>query len=456
MKDSKLFLLPILFCFFLLSFGCASRLQPDLKRLYSQFRNEPKERPVILIPGAMGSKLVNRSNDRSVWPGGLLNLLTGSRIDELQLPVTKSGLAGNNDPLEPSVLVGKMANQNFYGKIVTTLTDMGGYNCSYPSEITSRTDCVLFPWDWRRDLTKSVGQLDKLIEKLRTVNENPELKVNIVAHSAGGLLTRYYVRFGKRDVLSDSSYKVTLDGAEKIGKVVLVATPNFGSIPALQRAVVGQEIGFTEVTPEILATMPGLYQTLPHPDRTFMIDVNGHRIERDLYDLSTWKKYEWSIFDPDIRDRIKTKYKNPQQAQAYLKAFENYMSQSLTRARRFHEALSVSLDQVPVKYIVFGSSCILTPSVCLIEKVDGKPKIRLYPNQVVNRKESVNYEKLMMAPGDGTVTKASLLAREKFGRPTRSTTGSFPIDYSVFLCEQHATYPSNTTFQDNLLTILLY
>jgi len=62
---------------------------------------------------------------------------------------------------------------------------------------------------------------------------------------------------------------------------------------------------------------------------------------------------------------------------------------------------------------------------------------------------------LMLEPGDGSVTKPSLLGRNTLD-PTNMDSQSFlPLDYSFFLCEKHDSLPSNITFQDNLLNIIL-
>lgn len=62
----------------------------------------------------------------------------------------------------------------------------------------------------------------------------------------------------------------------------------------------------------------------------------------------------------------------------------------------------------------------------------------------------------MLEPGDGTVTKASLLARESLDPSVpRNKWVSFPLDYPIFLCESHYHLTGNATFQDSLLNTLL-
>ena len=62
----------------------------------------------------------------------------------------------------------------------------------------------------------------------------------------------------------------------------------------------------------------------------------------------------------------------------------------------------------------------------------------------------------MLEPGDGRVTKPSLLARETLDPTAPQHEESFlPIAYFFFLCEQHDQLTGNINFQDNLLNVLL-
>lgn len=77
-------------------------------------------------------------------------------------------------------------------------------------------------------------ELDELIEHLRSLRHDPMLKVDVVAHSAGGLVTRYFARFGGKDVLDEADPEITLSGGRKLRQVILIGTPSYGSITVLQ------------------------------------------------------------------------------------------------------------------------------------------------------------------------------------------------------------------------------
>lgn len=438
----------------LLMAGCGTT-RPDLSRLYGDAAREPKSNPVIVIPGVMGSRLVDTESGEEIWPGSLLDLVTGSNFERLALPLEDEAHRPSPAGIAPGGVFDQFAGRDFYGSLVDTLDGPGRYDCVEPAAMTPETDCVLFSWDWRRDLVDTAGELDALVEQLRELQNNPDLQVDIVAHSAAGLITRYFLRYGAEDVLPRQDYEITNAGARKVRKAILIGTPNFGSISALQQAIVGMDTGLRRIPPEIVATMPGLYQLLPHPDRGWIIDMQGRRVDRDLYEPGTWRRWRWSVFDPEVRERVVGRFDDPAEGERYLQKLERFFAKHLEGGERFHRALSVRQQEPPSTFIVFGGDCHLTPARCALEVVDNRAHMRLYPDDLVDPEPGVDYEKLMLEPGDGSVTKASLMGRDDLNASRRSG-GAFPIDFAVFLCEKHNRLTDNMTFRDNLLNILLY
>lgn len=441
--------------------SCSSRLarEPDLERLYAAHRGVART-PVIVIPGVFGSRLRDPASDEEIWPGGVLDLLTGRQLGRLALSTPGQLAATSGGPLEPGDFFFEAFGRDYYGKILATLTGPGGYRCvpsSALAEVGANADCVMLSWDWRRDLVEAAAELDRVIRSLRALRGDPGLRVDLVAHSAGGLVARYYLRFGPRDVLDRDAPERHIDVASgsAVRRAILIGTPNYGSVSALQGAIMGTRVGLAMMQPELLATMPSLFELFPNPDRTWMIDIHGRRLDVDLFDVETWRSYQWSIFDPEVRARIAAEASDPADAATQIRLRESFFEAALTRARRFHRALSVPLGDANTEYVVFGGDCALTPARCLLEEVDGRVMIRLHPDEVRNRVPGVDYAALMLEPGDGRVTKASLLARDSLA-PDSAQPGFFPIAYAVFICRSHAELPSDMTFRDNLLDILLY
>jgi pimeloyl-ACP methyl ester carboxylesterase len=459
MKYTALILLTVLLN------ACANTPVPDLKRLYE---TQPLVRstevspgkiqpPVILIHGAFGARLRDTVSHKEVWPGGLRSLLFHN-YQEVALPINPDSLLPGPSPVEAYAITDKAAGQDFYGAIIRTLKDAGGYipGVSGQPVTDGRRRYYIFFYDWRQDNVQTARKLDALIEQIREDHNAPDLRVDIVAHSMGGLVTRYYLRYGREDVLEGNDFQVNNYGASRVRKVVLLGTPNLGSVSGLQEFIQGFKVGLRRIPTEVVATLPSAYQLFPHPIRTSLVLLNGKELERDLFDTDVWRAFEWSIFDPVVRERILKRFKNPSAGTEHLALLERYFEKHIERARRFVWSLSVPMQDSPVRYIVFGGDCELTPARMLIEEVKGESVLRLYPHQVSQRLADVDYNKLMLEPGDGRVTRPSLFARESLDPSVpRHKFSFFPLDHSILLCESHDSMTGNISFQNNLLNILL-
>src|SRR5215467_9141866 len=107
-----------------LAVACHSDTAPDLGRLYASGLEQARTPPVILIPGALGSRLLDRRNGTEVWPGSTLHLLAGSKQD-LALPLDPLTLRPADDGLEASGLFEEALHADFYGAILQTLRQSG-------------------------------------------------------------------------------------------------------------------------------------------------------------------------------------------------------------------------------------------------------------------------------------------------------------------------------------------
>ncbi len=431
--------------------------KPDLGRLYRSANVAIEQPPLIIIPGITGSQLRDRDTHELVWPGGLFRLLFND-YQALALSIDPVSLQGSPGNLEAFDLVDKVAGRHFYDTIVATMVDHGGFTLTKPG--TPVRDSVerhvyVFPYDWRLDNVESARRLSELIDQLRVDYGRPDLKVNIVAHSMGGIISRYLLRYGTEDVLDRDDPLPTMAGESKINRVILLGTPSFGSTNALRDVIYGSKIGLDSVAPETMVTLPSVYQLLPNADRKPLIGIDGRPLrvrgddatssERDLFDVQTWRDLQWSVFDPRLIKRVGT-----EQAQLLQRYFAKY----LQRAGRLQKALQSPQPESNVKLIVFGADCILTPARVLVEEVDGVMVPRFSAKEIKRPQPGRAYDSLLREPGDGLVGKASLLGRQSFD-PTVSSEGGFPLAYSFFLCSAHSALPGNINFQDNLLNALL-
>ncbi|MGR8950331.1 MAG: esterase/lipase family protein, partial [Gammaproteobacteria bacterium] len=188
-----------------------------------------------------------------------------------------------------------------------------------------------------------------MVEQIRRDYQQPDLKVDIVAHSMGGLIPRYFMRYGKTDVTADNDLPVHLYGAKRVRRVVLLGPPNLGSVKMLNAFIDGIGSGFQKIGAETLAAMPGLYQLLPHPLNDSLVTAEGRKLERGLFEVEIWRRFQWSIFAPQTRARMRSGFTNGATANEYLAVLERYFEKRLERARRFVWSLTVPLpEQHPI------------------------------------------------------------------------------------------------------------
>jgi len=441
--------------------------KPDLKRLYS-FNQSTLQPPVVIIHGAFGSKLSDDQGNE-VWPGSISKLLFGKYLDLAQKIIP--GTLKPKSKYSPYAVVDEVSGIDFYGKIIETLRDTGGYKQSSPGEPNPELEkrYYIFTYDWRQSIAENAVKLDEFIDKIRddyVLPKGNKVPVDIVAHSMGGLLTRYFVRYGRQGLPADDlSEKAvvppTFAGAEKLRRVILLGTPNMGSVKGLRYFIGGAKIGVNTIPPEALLTMPGAYGLLPHPKRRWLINRNGKKLRGRLYTVNFWRTHQWSIFDPEVRDRIASRFKSPEEGEKQLRVLEQFFEKQLKRGQQFHYAIShqpkhdqSGKPRPKVQYIVFGGDCTPTTARGVIEEDKGKDIIRWQPDEIKHPKPGVNYERLMLEPGDGSVTKPSLLGTLTLN-PGAVSQSVIPIAYSLFLCEEHDALTGNISFQDNLLNTLL-
>ena len=70
----------------------------------------------------------------------------------------------------------------------------------------------------------------------------------------------------------------------------------------------GEEMGLRKVPAEVVATISGAPQLMPHPAIPWLMDRRGDVIARDVFDLDTWRDMQWSIFDPTTFSRERIAY----------------------------------------------------------------------------------------------------------------------------------------------------
>lgn len=444
----------LLFASLLLA-GCAGApVRPDLARLYEDEARNPAQPPVILIHGLMGSTLVERDTGKEYWPGGL-GALAFSDYRELARVREVEARGGG---LVPGDLFYGVARTDYYEALIDALERVGRFRRAEPGEPVQGPDdrrrYYVLLYDWRKENIHAVRQLHALIEQIRLDYGDPNLAVDLLAHSNGGLIANYYLRYGPQDVLDRSEFTPWDEGAHRIRRMVLLGTPNLGSVISLERLQKGVKIAFRTVPVEVLVTFATPFETLPHPDLKLIYGPDGEPVDLDIYDPDTWRSRRWGIFSPEVEQRVLAAAPDHETGALQLAELHSYFVRHLDRAEALQLALSEPIHSHGVEVAVFGGDCTLTPGRAVLDRTEAGERLVVRPEEVQARVEGVDYERLLLQPGDGLVTRDSQLGRGRVPG-MGAAYDTFPFAQSFFLCEQHDQLSVNPYFQNNLLYFLL-
>lgn len=436
--------------------GCVHH-KPDLAKLYHDWASRKEGRPPLVgIHGLMGSKIVDPKTGKVLW-GHTRGLLSTTADMRLALPIQP----GAKTDLVPVGTIKKIAGLKIYSGIVETLTQDGGYTMVKGPGPVPEAPLFPFVYDWRLSCVENARKLSAFIQSIAQRTHDPLIKVDIVAHSMGGLIARYYILYGSKDVLGEAVPVPTDAGAAHIRKLVMLGTPNTGSVSTLLALIDGGRAGLARIPPDLIATMPSMIQLLPLPSEHVLFTAAGRPAPLNIYDVKTWKRQQWGIFDPDKRPGIVRRYlglhpgQSEVQALEYLKALQEHFGVLLRKARDFHRALEAGPVPSSVKTLLLGGDCAPTLRGLVVEPENGRWVVRRRPEDVRNPVPGVNLDSLYYGPGDGEVTKSSLLGVIP-GTAGREPRTNLPYALSGFICEEHLKLVQNMTFRDNLLNFLLY
>jgi pimeloyl-ACP methyl ester carboxylesterase len=415
-------------------------------------QNSPQGKtPVIVIPGFVGSELFNQQTGERVW-----FRFGRSKEDDLRLPLSVN-LESMRDNLAPrdalrSVKIGFLPRKQIYGSLIEALKNQGYEERSWESP-KAKDALYVFAYDWRRDNVENARLLIEKIENLKRLLNQPNLKFNVVAHSMGGLITRYAAMYGAAD-LPDSDETPQLDwaGAKHFNRIVLIGTPNQGSLLALRSLAdafaifpFNQNLPFVQkITKFDLFTMPAVFQLLPNNDAFKVFDENLRPLKIDIYDDRNWIEYGWGALNDT---RFAKQFDDPDRSRASA-----YFLTVLKRAKRFQAALNNdSGGAKPISIFLIGADCKTTLDSIIVyrDQKNNSWKTLFKAKEFVrgNGKKASEEElkKILFAPGDGLVSKSSLL------NDPAAPLGETP---AWFQCEEHNFLVANKAIQARLSQLL--
>ena len=253
------------------------------------------EAAVVVIPGYYGSRLVEQTTGRLVWLS-VQEALFGTRSLAVLLPnlgIPNSVQVRSDGILEDIPIIPFVYSVNGYGTLLKTLNTLG-----------SRVRIVPLAYDWRMDLLQTVQHLDNTIHLLWAQGIH---RIGIVAHSMGGLVAAYYLRYGTQQ--PDQAVD-TWRGASQVKVVVLAGVPYRGSMRTFRNMQYGRSVGLNTklLTAEAVSSFPASYYLLPAPGSDVLLSRSFERLEGLLYRPDYWNKYGWGLMgDGTGRSDVATK-----------------------------------------------------------------------------------------------------------------------------------------------------
>lgn len=479
-RTKQKFYLSLLITFTILFSGCiGGKKVPNLDAIFAQSKLRKGKRPVIIIPGILGSELINSETKERVW----INL-SAAKTDGLSLPIS-SNLANNRDKITATLIIERAKISNFlpevsiYEALIQAMERYGGYtkgDWENPDATNGGIDkYYVFAYDWRRDNVENSRTLIRKIEELKQKIGNAELRFNVIAHSMGGLIARYAAMYGDEDLPSNDGKAVpNWNGTEHFNKIFMFGVPNEGSMATLELLLKGYRVGgfnINVLNRETAITSPAVFQLLPHQNTARFYDENLNLIDVDLYNPETWKKYGWSAYaDNAFRNKFagqpnatSANGRKSEFADVSLGELDAYFANTLKRTKLFHDALNAD-TAVPssLAFFAFGSDCDNTQDGIILQKNN---KTNLWQTIFTPKSYKTSDGKLitktetrakLYAPGDTRVTRRSLLAEtineQNYRNPIFRR--NLPVT-AIFSCESHNELPNSKIMQDNFLTALI-
>ncbi|MEO1595566.1 MAG: hypothetical protein AAFS02_10025 [Pseudomonadota bacterium] len=430
----------------------------------------PDRNPVLVIPGLLGSTLRDTRNNEFVWGG-----FDGVSVDPdrpeglraLALPAAPAsdGRVSDDDGVEPTwvlararvKVLGLPFNLNVYAGILQAL-GAGGYrdeSLGTAGAIDYGPDhftCFQYPYDWRRDIVESAQLLHRYIAGKRAFVqaeyetrfgiEDADVRFDIVAHSMGGLVARYFLMYGDADLPADGGLpELTWAGARFVDRVILVGTPNAGSALSFRNLVNGWSLGFLQPTYSagLLGTYPSVYQLMPRNSAAPVVWRDTGEPVGDLYAPSLWQAQGWGLSSPAADAELRLLLPDVEDAEQRAAVGREMQARLLRRAAQFHRAIDreASLPENVSLMLVVGDD---RKTAAVIGAPRDGGKVSIYST----------------GDGDGTVLRSSVLHDLRSDEDWRPTLRS-PLDYdtALFLPETHTHLTDSPTFTDNILHWLL-
>lgn len=436
----------------------------DLKEIYGRAATtpSPERNAIVFIHGVLGAQLQDPVSKCEVWgafEGNWANPATPEGARLLALPmktgVPLSDLHGTVQPVGLlRVMTAGLADLpvsiGAYDDIARALR-LGEFD---PNNYAVEIPTFSFFYDWRLSNADNARRLHVFLQEKRVVMQkyvekrfglkDHDVKFDLIAHSMGGMVTRYYLRYGDAPLPADGSLpKLTWAGAEHVEKVIIVGTPNAGFVGSQLVLVNGLNFVplFSPKYPSaVMGTQPSWYEMLTRVPQKCVVYADRPDVPVDIYDVEVWKQMGWGLADPKQDKVLAWLLPDVSSPEKRREIALDHLKKCLANAKQFQAALDVPTANRPrqLQMYLFSGDAIQTDAVLSANAKTGELKV------------------IAQSPGDRVVTRASCLMDERVGGTWHPTLES-PVDWeeAIFLRTGHMGTTADPTFLDNLGYLIL-
>src|SRR3989344_3241811 len=232
----------------------------------------PTKTPVIIVPGIAGSEL--KDGGDLIW----------ADLDQMffdigdQFITEKLGLDESGQPVNTETQVGEVIEKILGGVPILNINIFEALTLRlFGTGYVLNQDIFFFPYDWRLDINDTASGLADKIEQVKS--QTGAEKVDIIAHSMGGLLTKEYIR---------------QNGKSSIDKLIFIGTPHIGAPKAGKIVLAGDRMGIPWLTAarikEIGEHSVAVHELLPNSSYFIVAGPYIKNSDGDLLDYGQTKQ----------------------------------------------------------------------------------------------------------------------------------------------------------------------
>lgn len=374
-----------------------------------QLKILPSKIPVLVVPGVLGTD-INKGSEK-LWLDLQHNFTDkGDQfMDPLQfnasLTSLDTSLAIGEVIREAMMIPSTLVNFNYTKGLIDLFTSQG-----YTEGTNSDANLFTFPYDWRYGVSGTFGNgntnVDLLQQKIQDImTQTGSNKVDVIAHSTGGLLVKKYVMDHSTD--------------NHIGKAVFVGVPNTGAPKAIKVLLKGDSFGIPWLADEEMQKL----------SKNFPV----------VYDLSPSQQYfntkgsyvkiiDQNLFSSSVQDL------DFSQINSFLTTDHGLNNQALNNTQNLH---TINFDNFDMRNSGVDLYSISGCRAGTISKVIERRDKDIFGNT------NITYDQPQLSPGDGTV-------------PLESAT-NLPInqDHKYFaLKADHGKMPSQDGIRQEIVNLI--